>query len=323
MVVVHSARGLPPRSEPVYVGWIWVSKKRYLVHGLRNARDAYLALYGEFALKAFFGKLYDAGKRYEGIYHHGPCLYRMGKAGVEINPVVEQTMAFALESDPACHIETALAKVFKLLRDKILVFEEVRAGAREISETLQDILEEGKGNGRFWYSGVDRTGIWLDMGHIIEVAGFVSGQTADLEQREKLLGTTFVPLQNELLRAAQLDRTHFTIDKEFANRVVTTIDTAGLIPESTKESSLCFRCKELDIAGASFHIHDSDTDQPNPRPSCEFCSLRWAARHSLHLNKYQGEEVRMMNSMLYLDDFSAPVLSVCRSPGTLSSLAVS
>ena len=253
----------------------------------------------------------------------------------KLHPAVEETMDL-LSKDQECRagVKSAIKDLLAIVRTKLLVVNlntrsAARATARELRLALQEIVEKGKENENYWYTGLNRSDdlrlpnlrssgpSLLSPGSALG-AGAASAPRFTHTSSEEL--TLVVPSvtqarKNEYRNAANIDITNFPVDNKFAREIVKTISTKELFPKSTEPTKRCNRCQKMNFHESRFTIRDSWTDLERDSETCDFCKLRWEASKHLRTEYATTVTFTREESMLKANEGRIPVMSLCRDPG--------
>jgi serine/threonine protein kinase len=312
-------------------------------------------LYGADALNEFNDK-YIIGEMGE----PSPYFEIEGKGNnkrAKVHPAVDETMD-ALSRDQECRVgeKTALKDLLRIVKTKLLVVSlgaatimdgegsvspphpstipaGSRASARDLCLALDEIIDKGEKNERYWYSGKSRS--YSQRLPRIRSQGSSSlspetafGQGFPTRQKEPMLPpskdiTIIVPpvtqvLKDEYRNATQIDKTEFPVDNKFAKELVRTIGIDGLFPINIKPIRLCGACQKMEFFEPHFHIEDTWAELESNLDICDFCKMRWEVAQNLNLKKSSPIRFDRDQSMLKLNAGHVPVMSICRSSGESS-----
>ncbi|KAJ0120690.1 hypothetical protein J7T55_015422 [Diaporthe amygdali] len=106
----------------------------------------------------------------------------------------------------------------------------------------------------------------------------------------------------------------FTVDNNFAAKVVETATNALSFPKDKISPGLCAKCRQLEFWKPHFRIVDRWDILEDSLHTCDFCRMRYEV--CKHLDRKEFPEVRFDRdqSILTLNDAYPPVMSICRGP---------
>ncbi|EKG11498.1 hypothetical protein MPH_11387 [Macrophomina phaseolina MS6] len=198
---------------------------------------------------------------------------------------------------------------------------EYRATAEEFKGRLESMIEKGKKNRRYLFTGKDRKDIKCPQANIKERSQRkATGQgrqslhpgtltSSDIPDNSRIVVDTHVPVPS--LPQNLSDTWTFSVDNKFPDELLPKLDLDSTIFPQPTTKALCEYCQSSDFSASSFRFEHT-IDCFSTLQVCRLCSILNQACNSRGLS---GSIVIVREgSTLNKEGTNIPILSMCRGP---------